>query len=409
MHLQRQEINLKLMKKIIRGIVLITLMGCISFTGCKKDKPVSSVVSPPPPPPPPPPPSPPANINLQLTFFDTLSKARYNIVTGTAGNKIVFAGGFYTVPHCWYDTSEDMPGWYDCRYESTRVDIYDTSTHTWSIHELGRYYVGSSTVTAGNKIFFAGGIDTADRAWSDKIDVYDASTNSWSVIQLSEPRSGLAVASHGNKVFFAGGFKSLGFQNIVVSNKVDIYDISSNSWSTTTLSEARTGMAATTVGHKVMFAGGNYFGWWPVSNRIDIYDVSTNTWSTTSLSEARSGPAVGTINDKAFFAGGIAGFNTPTSHKVDIYNDSTGTWSVEEVNIWGLYLNAVSLNNKFLILYGKYGNMYNALTNSWSTVTLDQELSWPGIIAVGQHIYFAGGQVSDINGYQTNKIWRLTL
>jgi hypothetical protein len=393
------------MKKIIQSLALITLMGCIIFTGCKKEKPVSSVVSPPPPPPP----APPANINLHLTFFDTLSKARYNIVTGAAGSKILFAGGMYGedcfVPGGDYGDSIASV----CLSESTKVDIYDTITHSWSTHELVRYYVGTSTVTMGNKIFFAGGVDTADREWSDKVDVYDASTNSWSIIQLSEPRAGLAVASHGNKVFFAGGVKSLGFQNVVVSNKVDIYDISSNSWSTTTLSEARTGIAATTAGDKVIFAGGNYFGWWPVSNRIDIYNATTNTWSTASLSEARSGSAAGTISNRAFFAGGITGFNTPNSHKVDIYDNSTSAWSVEEVNIWGIYLNAVTLNNKLLILYGKYGNMYNALTNSWSVVTLDQELGWPGIIPVGDYVYFAGGQVSYAQGYQTNTVWRVKL
>ena len=225
MLLQRQEINLMLMKKIIQCLALITLMGCISFTGCKKEKTTTPYVYSPPPPPPPPP-SQPAKIDLHLTFFDTLSKARYNIVTGTAGNKILFAGGMYGSFIPGSDSGEVYLS------ESTRVDIYDTSTHTWSIHELGRYYNGTSSVTAGNKIFFAGGIDTAVRAWSDKVDVYDALTGSWSTIQLSEPRSNLAVASLGNKVLFAGGVKALGFQNIVVSDKVDIYDISSNSWST---------------------------------------------------------------------------------------------------------------------------------------------------------------------------------
>jgi len=397
------------MKRLMQSLALITLMGYVSFTGCKKEKPISSVVYPPPPPSPPPLPSLPSIINLHLTLFDTLSKARYNIVTGAAGNKILFAGGRYgencVVPGGDYGDSIASV----CLSESSRVDIYDTSTHSWSTHELGRYYVGTSTITVRNKVFFAGGINASDRTWSDKVDVYDAATNSWSIIQLSEARAGLAVASHGNKVFFAGGIKSLGFQNVVVSNRVDIYDISSNSWSTATLSEARTGIAATTAGDKVIFAGGDYFGWWPVSNRIDIYNATTNTWSTASLSEARSSLAAATIDSRGFFAGGITGFNTSPSHNVDIYNDSTGTWSVEQVNIWGLYLNAVSLNNKLLILYGKYGNMYNALTNSWPDVTLDQELGWPGIIAVGDYVYFAGGQVSYAQGYQTNTVWRVKL
>jgi len=51
--------------------------------------------------------------------------------------------------------------------------------------------------------------------------------------------------------------------------------------------------------------------------------------------------------------------------------------------------------------------MYNASTNLWSEVVLDQEVNWPGIIAVGNYVYFAGGQISGTNDYQTNKIWRV--
>lgn len=383
------------------------ITAAMLFQSCKKNNtafpPLYPVSSSPPPPPPTPPPS---TINLHLDPFDTLSQARYQIVPGAAGNKILFAGGRYS-QNCFVpggDYGDSMAS--VCISESTRVDIYDTSTHSWSTHELGRYYAATSSVTAGNKVFFAGGTDTSNRAWSDKVDVYDASTNSWSTIQLSEPRTALAVASLGNKVFFAGGVKALGFQNVVVSDKVDIYDISSNSWSTATLSEARTGIAATTVGDKVIFAGGDYFGWWPVSSRTDIYNATTNTWSTASLSEARSSLAAITLNNRAFFAGGITGFTTPSSHKVDIFDNSTGAWSVEQVNIWGLYLKAVSLNNKFIILYGRYGNMYNASTNSWTDVVLDQNYpGWSGIIAVGNYIYFAGGSPTYFS--QTNQVWEL--
>ncbi|MBD0367022.1 MAG: hypothetical protein ICV53_13075, partial [Flavisolibacter sp.] len=43
------------------------------------------------------------------------------------------------------------------------------------------------------------------------------------------------------------------------------------------------------VGNKLFFAGGgdgdDYRN--PITNKVDIYDLSTNTWSTTSLSEQR--------------------------------------------------------------------------------------------------------------------------
>jgi hypothetical protein len=60
-------------------------------------------------------------INTQLISFGTLSVSRTSMTIATAGSKILFAGGD--------DMSNGGEG-------LTRVDIYDTVTHTWSIAEL---------------------------------------------------------------------------------------------------------------------------------------------------------------------------------------------------------------------------------------------------------------------------------
>lgn len=54
MHFQRQEFNIRIMKKIIQYSILIILTGCVSFVSCKKEKTVNSVVTPRLPPPSPP-------------------------------------------------------------------------------------------------------------------------------------------------------------------------------------------------------------------------------------------------------------------------------------------------------------------------------------------------------------------
>ncbi len=58
----------------------------------------------------------------------------------------------------------------------------------------------------------------------------------------------------GTKAIFAGGYSSSGYSNVV-----DIYDASTGQWSTATLSQARDGLAATTVGTEAIFAGGRQF------------------------------------------------------------------------------------------------------------------------------------------------------
>ena len=68
------------------------------------------------------------------------------------------------------------------------------------------------------------------------------------------------------------------------SDRVDIYDAATGDWSTTQLARPL-GLAATTVGHLAIFAGGTTtpietFG----SSLVDIYDTSTGQWSTAALS-----------------------------------------------------------------------------------------------------------------------------
>jgi N-acetylneuraminic acid mutarotase len=86
------------------------------------------------------------------------------------------------------------------------VDIYDNASNTWTSGELSERRGYPSTVAAGNKIYFAGGIkNDCQYLVSDRINEFDMETNSWSTSSLHEPLAGLAAISVNNKVFYAGG------------------------------------------------------------------------------------------------------------------------------------------------------------------------------------------------------------
>ena len=85
----------------------------------------------------------------------------------------------------------------------------------------------------GNKILFAGGT-SGNGVCFTTVDVYDISTGTWTVSQLSQGRSDLVSASAGNKVFFGGGFTD----NSVLSKVVDIYDATTGAWTVAELSQA---------------------------------------------------------------------------------------------------------------------------------------------------------------------------
>lgn len=131
---------------------------------------------------------------------------------------------------------------------------------------------------------------------SATIDIYNMTSNSWTNATLSQARHGLVAITIGNLAFFAGGNDGVAFLD-----RVDIYNLTSNSWSTANLSLPRNFLAATKVGPLVMFAGGYNNS---ASNQVDIYNTTSNMWSTAILSAPRTNLAAASVGDQlAIFAG----------------------------------------------------------------------------------------------------------
>jgi DNA-binding beta-propeller fold protein YncE len=90
-----------------------------------------------------------------------------------------------------------------------------------------------------------------------------------------------------------------------MSSRVDIYDVTMNSWSTTELSLARTEITGAATGNKVLFAGG-VIGLSQYSSTVDIYDIVTNTWSTSSLPGGEAVGAAATVIGNNIYITGSA-------------------------------------------------------------------------------------------------------
>ena len=399
------------MKFIVKKSCILVILGCLVFSGCSKSGPVgnssSPGVNPPPPPgPPQPPPSPVYNlctnrpyVQANLVPFGTLSENKIVLVSGTVGTKIFFAGGAMTGAH------------------STTVDIYDTASGSWSTANLSQSKRdGMVVATVGNKIFFAGG---GDNDWYDitsRVDIYNTTTNTWSVAELSSPRKYMAAATLGNKVFFAGG----SFWNMSDyeegSNIVDIYDNTTNTWSVQFLSEGRYDLTATVVGQKIYFAGGDR-DMRTISNRVDIYDGVQGTWTSTQLTTPRASHGSIAFGNKVFWAGGR---NTSfysggiLSGTIEIFDDASGS-STFECMIPKAFVNAVKRGDNLLFFPGNYNSntysgrtfeIYNTVTNQWSTGVLSSPVFDATVIAVNNNIYIAGGRDVPWGPY-FNTVWKL--
>ncbi len=319
----------------------------------------------------------------------TLSEARYRLTATTVGGKALFAGGIRS--------GED--------FISNVVDIYDTDTGLWTTSTLSQARYSLDATTVGNKAMFAGGtigqLESGEFVMTDTVDIYNGRTEQWSTATLSQARTGLAATTVGQKAIFAGGT----FGHHEASNVVDIYDVGTGQWSTATLLQARHSLVATTVGNKALFAGGDAEdGSW--SNVVDIYNADTGQWSTATLSEARSNISATTVGNKAIFAGGYRGGTDYESDVVDIYDAETGQWSVATLSEGKYAMGATTLGNEGLFAGGHlhwgpdYTNVveiFDGDTGLWSTGTQTLSEARGRMVAttVGDQALFAGGCFGD--------------
>jgi hypothetical protein len=111
--------------------------------------------------------------------------------------------------------------------------------------------------------------------------------------------------------FFGGGLTN-GNQP---SNVVDIFNSTSQTWSTSTLSQARYALAASSIGEIVAFGGG--WNGLKVSSVVDMLNVTSNTWFTLTFSQPRYFLASTSSTNKIFFGGGYS--SSEYSNVVDIF------------------------------------------------------------------------------------------
>jgi len=300
---------------------------------------------------------------------------------------------------------------------SSRVDIYDVTTNRWSTAELTKPERQAMAVASvGNKILFAGGGDNDMGGTTSRVDIYDASTNTWSIAELSKGRESLAAVTLGNKVFFAGGLtwetSATGYSTWANSNAVDIYDNSTNTWSTAFLSDSRSDISATVVGNKVFFAGGLY-KFYNGSSVIDIYDADNNSWSTSNLQKAKGSMASIAVSNKIFLAGGVSSISN-FSGEVEIRDVNTGVSSFTCM-IPRFMLDAVKKDDNIIFFTGNISNnpfsgthfeIYNTKTDTWSTAVLNQKINDATIISVNNTIYVAGGRDKPSGPY-FKQVWKL--
>jgi len=264
-----------------------------------------------------------------------LTLARAAIMATTVGDYAIFAGGGFLDP-----MGIIMP--------SDVVDIYDASMGllpdnpaAWSIAPpLCLARGGGAATTAGTQAIFAGGTDNilGGNFFAD-VDIYDASvgppsnTAAWSTAMLSQPRAWLSATAVDGLAYFGGGQAAGVGGGTAASAVLDIYDASTGLWTISALSQARSYLAATSLGNTVLFAGGLDGGSCP-SDVVDLINVGTDWATAVVLPNARFDLCATSFDGKAMFAGGTQGPGLP-SDVVDVYEPVGINYCLAETNSTG--------------------------------------------------------------------------
>ena len=236
----------------------------------------------------------------------------------------------------------------------------------------------------------------------------------WSYASLSKGKIGMSAGVIGDKImFFSGETWVFGGQLV---NEAELFNIHTGQSVIIPIdvSAARSGAAAATVGTKLIFAGGDN-GW--ATNRVDIYDTLTETWSTSQLSLDRYFIAPVSLFDKAVFAGGASKSVNRFVSNVDIYDLLSDSWSVNHLPPYlgttqftanRSKIGAIAYGNKLYFAGGmggdsendacRYIHVFDPANNTWLT-TLSLS-NYKANICTGAYkgkIYFAGGRVTYYN------------
>jgi len=304
----------------------------------------------------------------------TLPEATEGAAVAVVGNEAIFAGGSTTSGYA-------------------QVNIYNAATAQWSAARLSRARPDITALAVDDEALFAGGQPGIDT--SSIVDIYNASTGAWSAGNLSVGRIDMAATTVGNLAIFAGGETAATNLASTVTNAVDFYDAIDGKWFTGSLSQARSGIAAASVGDLALFAGGQgdeKDGVTQYSSVVDIYNTKTGRWSTATLSQARTGIDALTVGNTVLFAGGSAA--TGLSTAVDIYNSTTGHWSTATLPSAQALQPAV-VGDRAFFFFGSTVEIYDSTTGKWSSEPLSPSesaaLANPSESAVDSDIVLGGG------------------
>lgn len=195
----------------------------------------------------------------------------------------------------------------------------DTAWATIATIPFPRHSHGS--VIYNSKAYIVGGHNNILSVYPPQVDIYDISTNTWSIgANLPTPRGELVVSEVNGRIYAIGGY------DVTARNFVHEYNPATNTWvAKASMPTSRSVMSGAVYNGKIYVAGG-----WPGAKDIlEIYDPATNSWSTgANMPQGRKNDnSMVELNGKLYFIGGQDATATITYNDVFVYDPNLNIWT----------------------------------------------------------------------------------
>ena len=217
------------------------------------------------------------------------------------------------------------------------LQVFDPVANSWSTPVTTGTFTtryGATSAVVNGKIYVLGGEDSYSNL-VNTLEVFDPSSNTWSApvtMGTFTPRAFLTSAVVNDKIYVFGGMDSVNSAaNIFADNILEVFDPSTNAWSTpitTGVFTPREGPTSAVLDGKIYVIAGLLEADWQ-SNIVEVYDPSDSTWSTPTTFGILTPRCFGTsdvVDGKIYVIGG-GGFHGETI-PIDMFDTSTNNWSI---------------------------------------------------------------------------------
>jgi hypothetical protein len=258
-------------------------------------------------------------------------------------------------------------------YKEQSCELFDPTTETWTMTDsIPTFRFGGQTVTNlyDGRIIVSGGYYIDTTSWDvvilNKVDIYDPVTESWvqaTSMQLERTEHTATLLNDG-RVLVTGGET-----NNFTTSQCELYNPNSNTWEFTgDMLEERSDHAALLLSNdKVFICGGD--GMAPWQNSCEVYDVNLGIWSYASNMLAYR------ANPKSYFLEKVKKILILGGDALPLSTEDT--WEIYDPNILQplflesfpinqfLYDNNVQLLNGNIFLAGSEEYDFNPMPYAW--------------------------------------------